>query len=81
MNLLLQGGSMVNRIIPYLGRMPHVLHRLDMYTSGEWFWLLHDAAYLLVMCLAVCLETRVSPYISPNRAPLGAGAALTAAQI
>jgi hypothetical protein len=31
----LQGGSMVNRIIPYLGRMPHVLHRLDMFTSGE----------------------------------------------
>lgn len=26
---------MVNRIIPYLGRMPHVLHRLDMFTSGE----------------------------------------------
>ena len=25
---------MVNRIIPYLGRMPHVLHRLDMFTSG-----------------------------------------------
>lgn len=26
---------MVNRIIPYLGYMPHVLHRLDMYTSGK----------------------------------------------
>ena len=25
---------MVNRLIPYLGYMPRVIHRLDMYTSG-----------------------------------------------
>jgi len=28
------GGTMVNRLIGYLGRPPHVLHRLDMWTSG-----------------------------------------------
>lgn len=30
----LQGGSMVNRLLPYLGFMPWVVHRLDMHTSG-----------------------------------------------
>ena len=25
---------MVNQILPYLGRLPYVLHRLDMNTSG-----------------------------------------------
>lgn len=29
-----QGGSMVNRMIGYLGKPPYVLHRLDMETSG-----------------------------------------------
>ncbi|KAK9830793.1 hypothetical protein WJX74_007500 [Apatococcus lobatus] len=29
-----QGGSLVNRIIGYLGRPPYPIHRLDMYTSG-----------------------------------------------
>mmetsp|Transcript_36794 Transcript_36794/g.103804 ORF Transcript_36794/g.103804 Transcript_36794/m.103804 type:complete len:455 (+) Transcript_36794:406-1770(+) len=28
------GGSMVNRMIGYLGKPPYVLHRLDMWTSG-----------------------------------------------
>jgi hypothetical protein len=37
---------MVNRIIPYLGRMPHVLHRLDMFTSGGHTTLLpHPSSY------------------------------------
>ncbi len=31
-----QGGSMVNQILPYLGQLPYVLHRLDMNTSGGW---------------------------------------------
>lgn len=30
----MQGGSMVNRLLPYLGFMPWVVHRLDMHTSG-----------------------------------------------
>lgn len=27
---------MVNQILPYLGQLPYVLHRLDMNTSGGW---------------------------------------------
>ncbi|BDA45557.1 Ribosomal large subunit pseudouridine synthase D [Coccomyxa sp. Obi] len=29
-----QGGSLVNRVLNYLGKPPHPLHRLDMNTSG-----------------------------------------------
>eukprot|EP00850_Spirogloea_muscicola_P003786 SM000015S01286 [mRNA] locus=s15:1085602:1088018:- [translate_table: standard] len=28
------GGSLVNRVLGYLGKEPYTLHRLDMYTSG-----------------------------------------------
>jgi hypothetical protein len=48
-DVLLQGGSMVNRIIPYLGRMPHVLHRLDMFTSGM---LLQQQHFIVLACIS-----------------------------
>lgn len=55
--LAAQGGSMVNRIIPYLGRLPHVLHRLDMYTSGEFL--------ATCTCRLFCVPARHTAQLPP----------------
>ena len=53
----MQGGSMLNLLIPYFGFSPWIIHRLDMRTSGD---LLH--VFTVTPCPDVSLEhSKVTP--------------------